>query len=391
VKRPIIVMSIEAVETADDLADRTRSFTFSTISPRERKAEEDMWAEVERGRPRVLGALLDVAAVGLRDLNTIQPTTLSRMADGAKWMLACESALGWPPGTYAAAVSMREQEVASVVVGSTVIGLAVVEFMKQRVEKRATWQGTATKLLKALATFVSVTEQRSWRWPNSPEALGGRLRRLAPVLRRKGLKITFSRAGDRVGTRMIRIETIAADSSDRSKKENRGARAADASDGSDGKKPTLGVDEDVAAHQPTPPKVGKKPSAPYDCQQPRTARDQERDRAAAAGGGAARVHARRVAATEGRPKRKRTASSSTSTSGTGAETTGSTRAERPLWQRRPPRELTDVEAERWETARRHVDPERDEYAADHLARQQWLALLERLDEVAAHRRARSGP
>src|SRR5262249_20366006 len=150
---------------------------------------------------------LDVAAVGLRRIDTIQPTMLSRMADGAKWMLACESALGWPPGTYAAAVSAREQEAASVVLGSSVIGLAVVKLLEEDSE----WQGTATELLAALATLVSASVVRSWRWPSSPEALGGRLRRLAPVLRRKGLEVTFTRAGDRVGTRLIHIETIAAD------------------------------------------------------------------------------------------------------------------------------------------------------------------------------------
>src|SRR5262249_46674848 len=37
-----------------------------------------------------------------------------------------------------------------------------------------------------------------------------------------------------------------------------------------------------------------------------------------------------------------------------------TRAERPLWTRRPPPELDDQEAERWDNARRHVDPEREE-------------------------------
>jgi len=63
-----------------------------------------------------------------------------------------------------------------------------------------------------------------------------------------------------------------------------------------------------------------------------------------------------------------------------------TRAERPLWTRRPPPELDDQEAERWDNARRHVDPEREEYAADPLERQQWLALLEQLAEVATRRR-----
>jgi hypothetical protein len=383
VKRPIIVTSIEAVETADDLADRARSVTFSTISPQERRTEEAVWAGVARVQPRVLGALLDVAATGLRDLGTIQPTQLSRMADGATWMRACEPALGWAPGTYDAAVTAREQEAASVVLGSSVVGLAVVQLM----EKHATWQGTATELLAALATLVSASVVRSWRWPSSPEALGGRLRRLAPVLRRKGLEVTFSRAGDRVGTRLIHIETIAADGADSSKADDADAsdspeddakrdRAADGADVAGGFFPPLGRhDTDVS----TPPKGGKHSSAPSDCQQPRPARDQERDRAAAAGGGAARPHARRVAATRGEPKPDDADEQEPAT-------TAPTPPKRPLWQRRPPAELDDEEAERWDNARRHVDPEREEYAADPLERQQWLAHLERLAEVATRRR-----
>src|SRR4030095_10498656 len=75
-------------------------------------------------------------------------------------------------------------------------------------------------------------------------------------------------------------------------------------------------------------------------------------------------------------------------SGKQSETTSPTSTERPLWTRRPPRELTDAEPETGENARRHVDPEREEYAADHLERQQWMAHLERLDEGAARRRPR---
>jgi hypothetical protein len=92
-------------------------------------------------------------------------------------------------------------------------------------------------------------------------------------------------------------------------------------------------------------------------------RDADEARAAARSDGSLRGHARRVAAKGTAPG-----------------------AERPLWTRRPPPELTDQEAERWDNARRHVDPEREEYAADPLERQQWLAHLERLAEVATRRR-----
>lgn len=87
----------------------------------------------------------------------------------------------------------------------------------------------------------------------------------------------------------------------------------------------------------------------------------------------------------------RTALSSTSTSGTVAVTKVSTRAERPLWKQAAPPELTDEEAQIWNTARVHVDPhcdDEDEDVADPHERAAWLAHLERLVAVAARRRER---
>jgi hypothetical protein len=59
---------------------------------------------------------------------------------------------------------------------------------------------------------------------------------------------------------------------------------------------------------------------------------------------------------------------------------------RPLWQRRPPANLDDEEAERWATAAAHADPASADAARDPEERQQWLAHLERLAEVATRRR-----
>jgi hypothetical protein len=50
-------------------------------------------------RPRVLGALLDAAAHGLRRLSRVQLERSPRMADFALWATACETAF-WPSGTF---------------------------------------------------------------------------------------------------------------------------------------------------------------------------------------------------------------------------------------------------------------------------------------------------
>jgi hypothetical protein len=50
--------------------------------------------------PLVLGTLLDAAVVGLRRLDSIPTAGLPRMADFARWVIACEPGLGWQEGRF---------------------------------------------------------------------------------------------------------------------------------------------------------------------------------------------------------------------------------------------------------------------------------------------------
>src|SRR4029450_4429160 len=77
------------------------------------------------------------------------------------------------------------------------------------------------------------------------------------------------------------------------------------------------------------------------------------------------------------PKRPSQRASKDAGDAHGADGADSSPPERPLWQRRPPPELDDQEAERWNNARRHVDPEREEDAGDPLPAQQVRPPLRR--------------
>ena len=68
-----------------------------------------MWAAFEAERPRILGALLDAVAVGLKRLPATRLEKLPRMADFALWATACETAL-WPAGTFSSAYSGNRDE-----------------------------------------------------------------------------------------------------------------------------------------------------------------------------------------------------------------------------------------------------------------------------------------
>lgn len=57
------------------------------------------------------------------------------------------------------------------------------------------WSGTATELWAALGKFVDENIRHTKAWPAAPNALAGRLKRLAPTLRGVGIEYGEDRSG----------------------------------------------------------------------------------------------------------------------------------------------------------------------------------------------------
>jgi hypothetical protein len=83
-----------------------------------------LWAGFETECPRILGAPLDAAVVGLRRLPEIRLEKLPRMADFALWASACEAAL-WPNGTFWSAYSRNRDEAVDGVIDADPVAVAV--------------------------------------------------------------------------------------------------------------------------------------------------------------------------------------------------------------------------------------------------------------------------
>jgi hypothetical protein len=65
-RRPILLNGIEEVISRPDLGDRAIFLTLAPIGEAQRRPESELWREFEIARPRILGALLDAVAHGLR-------------------------------------------------------------------------------------------------------------------------------------------------------------------------------------------------------------------------------------------------------------------------------------------------------------------------------------
>ena len=196
VSRPIILNGIGGFIDRSDLADRALFVSLPPISSY--RPEDELRDEFDAAQPRILGALLDAVAWGLRKLPDVCLDSRWRMADFAKFALACEGAFR-TPGAFAAAYLVNREQAIAELLDADPIADAVVELMTAK----TTWQGTAAQLLDVLAKLAGGgTRERGW--PKGPGQLSLRLTRSEPLLRSRGIELTRDRAG-RKGDQLISL------------------------------------------------------------------------------------------------------------------------------------------------------------------------------------------
>ena len=197
-QRPVVLNGIEEIATRADLLDRALILYLPTI--KRRRSEKHLWAEFERARPRILGALLDAASTAMREITTTRLETPPRMADFAEWVVAAERALPWCAGTFLRAYTDNRSAAHELTLEASAIAGPIRQLAS------AGFQGKAKELLAAINELVDETTTRSKEWPKSPPAVRNALLRVAPDLRAIGIEV---HVGDRRSPTPIRIRTQA--------------------------------------------------------------------------------------------------------------------------------------------------------------------------------------
>jgi hypothetical protein len=200
--RPIILNGIEDFVTRGDLADRAITLMLAEIPDEKRRDEESFWAEFNLAAPSILGALLDAIVCGLQLLPDVKLTRKPRMADFAKWVVACEPELPWTLGTFMRAYEGNRAEAVETMLESDSVVVALRAFLSERNE----WKGTAGDLLKALNTTATEETRKAKDWPKSPRGISGALRRSAPSLRKLGYSVVFDRDTAKKRNRLIELQ-----------------------------------------------------------------------------------------------------------------------------------------------------------------------------------------
>ena len=222
VMRPVLINGIEDIVTRPDLLDRAVQLMLRPIGDKDRRDEDSLWAEFERVRPRVLGALLTAVSTALKRMPSVGLTSKPRMADFAKWVVAAEPALGWQEGQFMESYNANRDGANDLALECVAVAGVVQTFMADRER----WEGTCKGLLGELNRLADEATRKDEDWPKSARGLSGQLRRIAPNLRRAGIdsQLPDRKAGGKRAHHLILVRTNAASTGERDSQDSRDGR-----------------------------------------------------------------------------------------------------------------------------------------------------------------------
>ncbi len=195
--RPVVLNGIPDFSSRPDLVSRSVFVSLPPISDDHRRDETTFWADFDRERPVLLGALLDLVSAALRHGRAVSLDRLPRMADFARWVVAAEPACPWPAGTFLRVYAGNREQA----IEATIDGDPLADFVKAV----CPWAGTARELLAQLNEKTPDAVQNTREWFRQPRHVANALRRLAPALRQVGINVAFARTN---GTRLIHVTHV---------------------------------------------------------------------------------------------------------------------------------------------------------------------------------------
>lgn len=183
--RPVLFNSIEELATRPDFLDR--AVHLHTYEIKNRRPEEEMWAEFDAVAPQILGGLMDAVSCAMKNVASVTGD-FPRMADFAKWSIAAAPALGFSGDEFIAAYKANREKSITVALDDSPIYIPIHKMLED-----GDFRGTTGELLKELILTSGYNMTSRGDLPKTAKALACQLDRLIPNLRADG--ITVKRLG----------------------------------------------------------------------------------------------------------------------------------------------------------------------------------------------------
>jgi hypothetical protein len=175
-RRVIVMSGIDVGAVRGDLADRLLPVGLHTIAEADRLEEDELWPAWREAHPRILGAVLDLAASVARVLSSVRLERKPRMADFARVLAAVDQVLG--TSGLDRYLDRQSALAAESLTGDPFVVAIAETFV-------ASFTGTAGELLARVKPG-----DEKWRapkgWPANARTVTQQLRKQAPVMRKAG-------------------------------------------------------------------------------------------------------------------------------------------------------------------------------------------------------------
>lgn len=204
---PLIMNGISYIPQFPDLLERCLMIELQSIDAKQRQTERELMDEFDKDCPRIMGFLYDSLANSMRLVSKVSMPEMPRMADFCKFVTACEPCWGWEAGSFFNCMNQNQNDLVDSSVDDNPFLLAIEHFVQS--EPGGTWIGSSTELLKSLGSSLDLRRYLdSSDWPKSATQAGKQLRRLIPVLARRGFRVVQARTRDKERKRNWVIESV---------------------------------------------------------------------------------------------------------------------------------------------------------------------------------------
>jgi len=204
--RPVILNGIEDFVARADLADRSWIVELPALPDASKRDEEEFAAAYRAAAPRILGALFDAVAAGHHGVEHVRVTPATRMVGAARFVIAAEPALGWPPGAFQADLAGMRAGSRDSALEASPLTAALFKLVDE-----GSFTGTADELRSELEKRVDQRTAARSDWPKTAKGLSSHLRRLVPDLRSAGILVLFGRRESHTRRRLILVSELSED------------------------------------------------------------------------------------------------------------------------------------------------------------------------------------
>lgn len=185
-KNAIGITGITIVPSKADLLDRSIIITLERIPEDKRRGELEFWADFEKQKPYLLGAVFSALSKVLSIVDTIEIKNKPRLADYAQFAAAASIALGGSVEGFLVAYRENIKRQNQTALESSPVAQTIIRFM----ENKDAWEGTSSTLfneLNEIAENMHFSTNKYDGFPKSPNWLWKKVMQVKPNLEAIGI------------------------------------------------------------------------------------------------------------------------------------------------------------------------------------------------------------